>query len=89
MVVFSGETDVYAAFPGTLSSSDKVFCSICEILDNVIRQNIQLRLLMLQASEVVEKKKRSLWSVGDVGRFKAKLKKAFKTHLDERFLLME
>ena len=77
MVVFSGETDVYAAFPGTLSSSDKVFCSICEILDNVIRQNIQLRLLMLQASEVVEKKK-SLWSVGDVGRFKAKLKKALR-----------
>ena len=45
IVVFLGETDLYAAFPGTLSSSDKVFCSICEILDNVIRQNIQLRLL--------------------------------------------
>lgn len=40
-VVVSGE----AEFPGTLFSSDKVFCSICKILDNVNEQNMQLRLL--------------------------------------------
>lgn len=51
VVVVSGETDCYAEFPGTLSSFDKVFCSICAILDNVIKQNIQLRLLSAQSQE--------------------------------------
>lgn len=44
-VVVSGETDLYAEYPGTPSISDQVFCSNCEILDNVIKQNTQLRLL--------------------------------------------
>lgn len=44
-VVVSGEADLYAEFPGTSSSSDKVFWSICEILDNAIKQSLQLRPL--------------------------------------------